>query len=201
MLGSLQRVVVDRVGASDRVVDIACGPGTLAMALAGIAESVTGIDIEEVLIKYAAERAQKRRITNASFKVLDASDLSCFIDNEFDVAVTSMAIHQFEPNMAIKILREMKRIAPKVIVADYNCPMPPGIYRSLAYGIEKFAGGDHYRNFRNYMRVGGMEYFARESGLSIEYTTIRGKGVLIVGELITQGKTLKFKSNSLFSNL
>jgi len=71
-----------------------------------------------------------------------------------------------------------------VIVADYNCPMPPGIYRSLAYGIEKFARGDHYRNFRNYMGVGGMEYFAGEAGLSIEYTTIRGRGVLKMGEFV-----------------
>jgi ubiquinone/menaquinone biosynthesis C-methylase UbiE len=178
MLDRLQRSVVERVSAADRVVDIACGPGTLALALAGRASSVTAIDIEEDLIKYGAARAKKRGITNVDFRVLDASDLSCFTDNEFDVAVTSMAIHQFEPELAIKILIEMKRIARRVIIADYNCPMNPGIYRSLAYGIERFAGGDHYRNFRNYMSVGGMEYFASEAGLSIESSSIRGKGVL-----------------------
>jgi len=92
-----------------------------------------------------------------------------------------MAIHQFEPALAIKILAEMKRIASRVIVADYNCPMPTGIYRSVAYGIERFAGGDHYRNFRNYMTVGGMEFFTGEAGLSIVSSAIRGKGVLMVG--------------------
>jgi len=182
MLGGLQRAVVEKVSSADRVVDIACGPGTLALALAGKAESVTAIDIEEDLIKYAAARAKKKGITNVSFKVLDASDLSCFSDNEFDVVVTSMAIHQFEPDLASKILREMKRIARRVIIADYNCPIPPGICRTLAYGIEKFAGGDHYRNFRNYMSKGGMEYFASEAGLSIVSSAIRGKGVLKAGE-------------------
>lgn len=183
MLSSLRRGVVDRVTSTDRVIDIACGPGTLAMAIARKAGSVTAIDIEEDLIRYASQRADGKGIANVSFRALDATDLSCFADNEFDVAVTSMAVHQFEPTLAIKILSTMKRIAPRVIVADYNCPMAPGIYRSLAYGIERFAGGDHYRNFRNYMSVGGMEFFTREAGLSIESATIRGKGVLKIGEM------------------
>jgi len=42
-------------------------------------------------------------------------------------------------------------------------------------------GGDHYRNFRNYMRVGGMKHFATDAGLSIVYSDIRGKGVLKMG--------------------
>lgn len=183
MLSSLRRGVVDRISPDDSVIDIACGPGSLAMQIAKRANSVTAIDIEEYLIKYASQRAGKKGITNVSFRALDASDLSCFADSEFAVAVTSMAIHQFEPALAIKILAEMKRIASRVIVADYNCPIPPGIYRSLAYGIERFAGGDHYKNFRNYMNVGGMAYFAREAGLSIESSVIRGKGVLKIGVL------------------
>jgi ubiquinone/menaquinone biosynthesis C-methylase UbiE len=183
MLSGLRRGVVDRVTPDDRVIDIACGPGTLAIEIAQKAQSVSAIDIEEELINYASQRAGKKGITNISFRALDASDLLCFADNEFDVAVTSMAIHQFEPALAVKILAEMKRIASRVIVADYNCPMSPGVYRSLAYGIERIAGGDHYRNFRNYMRVGGMEYFAGEAGLSIESSEIRGRGVLMVAEM------------------
>jgi ubiquinone/menaquinone biosynthesis C-methylase UbiE len=102
MLSSLRRGVVDRVTPTDRVIDIACGPGTLAMDIARRAHSVTAIDIEEDLINYASQRAGRKGITNISFRALDASDLSCFADNEFDVAVTSMAIHQFEPALASK---------------------------------------------------------------------------------------------------
>ena len=187
MLSSLRRGVVARVTSDDRVIDIACGPGTLAFAIALRAQSVTAIDIEEDLISYASRRSDKKGITNISFRAFDASDLSCFADNEFDVAVTSMAIHQFEPELAVKILAEMKRIASRVIVADYNCPMTPGVFRSLAYGIENLAGGDHYRNFRNYMAVGGMEFFAAKAGLAIVSSEIRGKGVLWVGELMATG--------------
>ncbi len=186
LLSGLRRGVVARIDPEERVIDIACGPGTLAIDIARRANSVTAVDIEKDLINYASRRAARKGIANASFKVLDASDLSCFADNEFDVAVTSMAVHQFEPALAIKILYEMKRIASRVIIADYNCPMPAGIYRSVAYGIEKFAGGDHYRNFRNYMKAGGMEYFAREAGLSLISSEIRGGGVLSISVLIGQ---------------
>jgi len=178
LLSSLRRGVVERVTPDDRVIDIACGPGTLALDIARRAHSVTAIDIEKDLINYASRRASGKGISNINFSALDASDLSCFADKEFDVAVTSMAVHQFEPALAIKILAEMKRIASRVIVADYNCPMPAGIYRKVANGIERFAGGDHYRNFRNYMRVGGMKFFTGEAGLSIEASSIKGRGVL-----------------------
>ncbi len=181
MLSGAHRAVVKRVSETDRIVDVACGPGTLALVLARRANKVTAIDIEDRLIRYASERAGRKGVNNVSFRVLDASDLSCFTDNEFDVAVTSMAIHQFEPHLAVGVLSEMKRIAAKVIIADYNCPMPAGIYRSVAHGIERFAGGDHYRSFRNYMSVGGMEYFAKMAGLSMESSVIRGGGVLKVG--------------------
>ena len=182
LLSSLRRGVVARIDPDDRVIDIACGPGTLAIDIARRAHSVTAVDIEKDLISYASRRAARKGISNISFRALDASDLSCFTDNEFGVAVTSMAVHQFEPRLAIRILAEMKRIASRVIVADYNCPMPPGIYRAVAYGIERFAGGDHYRNFRNYMSVRGMEFFTGEAGLSIEASSVKGRGVLKVWE-------------------
>jgi hypothetical protein len=41
------------------------------------------------------------------------------------------------------------------------------------------------------MGMGGMEYFAMEAGLTTGPATIRGKGMLIVAELIAQDKTLK----------
>lgn len=180
LLRGLQESVIERVNTSDTVLDVACGPGTMAMALAQKAKKVTGIDIEEELIEYAAGRASKRGLSNLFFRLQDASDLSLFGDDEFDIAVTSMAIHQFEPLLAIEVLKEMKRIAGTVVIADYNCPMPGGLSRSLAYFIEWTAGGDHYRNFRNYMSAGGVTHFTGIAGLTIDTSLVRGNGVLRV---------------------
>jgi len=177
LLSGLRKSVIRQFTGTERVIDIACGPGSLALEIAEATSSVTGIDLESDLIFYARNRALKRKIKNIQFDVLDASDLSLFKDREFDVAITSMAVHQFEESLAIQILCEMKRISRKVIIADYNYPMETGPAQSLAYGIEKMAGGDHYRNFRNYMAKGGLKYFTDAAVLPVKSSTVSGFGV------------------------
>jgi hypothetical protein len=140
---------------------------------------VTGIDLSEDMIITAQRTAQRRGATNVSFELHDASDLSGYKDGEFDLAVTSMAIHQFEAELAIIILGEMKRISHRVIIADYNHYMPAGLSKRIAWGIERMAGGDHYRNFRIYMQNGGTPWFVKKAGMKIVSETVRG-GVFAV---------------------
>jgi len=180
LLAGLRETILLNISSSDKIIDVACGPGTLAIAMAGMAGNVTGIDLDHELISHNLRRSSEKRIKNIHFEVRDASDLSGFRDREFDIAVTSMAIHQFEPQLAIKVLSEMKRIAVKVIVADYNCPMSKGFPASVAHGIEKMAAGDHYRNFKNYMSAGGIKYFTNASGLEIRSSVVRSNGVFVV---------------------
>lgn len=180
LLTGLREAVVAHIDPAASVIDIACGPGTLALEIAQKAGHVTGIDLDEGLIAYASSRVKKKGRDNLIFEIRDASDLSSFHDGQFDAAVTSMAVHQFPKELAVQILKEMRRIARAVIIADYNYPMPRGISRSLAYGIEYMAKGDHSRNFRNYIKRGGVRWFANEAGLKISSVTIRGNGVFVV---------------------
>jgi hypothetical protein len=140
---------------------------------------VTGIDLAEDMIITAQRTARRRGATNVSFELHDASDLSRYRAGEFDLAVTSMAIHQFEAQLAIRILAEMKRISHRVIIADYKHNMPAGLSKRIAWGLERMAGGDHYRNFRIYMRNGGAPWFIRQARMKIVSETARG-GVFAV---------------------
>jgi len=180
LLKSVREDVIRKAESSDTVLDIACGTGSLALALAGKTLAVTGIDLDDELIMYAGNRAFKRGVSNVRFEVRDASDLSMFRDKEFGIAVTSMAVHQFEPQLAVKILTEMKRVASRVIIADYNHPLPQTLSGFAANTIEKMAGGDHYRNFRNYMSSGGISHFTDAAGMTINSVTTRGNGVFVV---------------------
>ncbi len=180
LLKSVREDVIRKAYSSDTVLDIACGTGSLALALAGKTLAVTGIDLDDELIMYAGNRAFKRGVSNVRFEVRDASDLSMFRDKEFGIAVTSMAVHQFEPQLAVKILTEMKRVASRVIIADYNHPLPQTLSGFAANTIEKMAGGDHYRNFRNYMSSGGISHFTDAAGMTINSVTTRGNGVFVV---------------------
>ena len=159
----------------DTVLDVACGTGSLSLAMSGLASRVMGIDLSEEMIGISNDQALRKKVDNVSFELKDASDLSSFGDNQFDVAVTSMAIHQFDSELALKILKEMRRIAPKVILMDYNYPMQAGISKLVIFIIERIAGGDHYRNFRRFNALGGLDYFIEKAGLRKESNKLRKK--------------------------
>ena len=180
LLSSIRQSISMMVGTEETVIDIACGTGSLSVELSKHAQHVTGIDLSEDMIVTAKRTANKLNICNISFEIMDAGNLSVFSDGKFDVAVTSMSMHQFDPATAVKVLREMRRIARRLIIADYNCPMNPGPGATLARIIERFAGGEHFRNFRLYMKRGGLTKLTEETGLQITATEIRGSGVFVV---------------------
>ncbi len=180
LLANVRTSVTGKAGTASNVIDIACGTGSLAFDLAGKVSNVTAIDLDQDLIAYAAHRAEKRGVKNIHFESRDASDLSMYSENRFDIAVTSMSVHQFEAQLAIRILTGMKRIASKVIIADYNNPLPVNLSGKVALGLERIAGGDHYRNFGNYMTSGGLKFFTDKAGLEIKATRIRGNGVFMI---------------------
>ena len=184
LISHLHMSVIAHIKPSDSVLDVACGTGALSMAMAKTARHVTGIDLSEDMIVTAQRAARRKDLKNVLFDLHDASDLSSYADHEFEVAVTSMAVHQFDADVAVKILSEMKRIARRVIIVDYSHHMLPGLPKTIAWALERWAGGDHYRNFRIYMQKGGIPWFAREAGLIIEGEEVRSGGVFLIARCI-----------------
>lgn len=180
LINGLRRSVTSRIIPGEKVIDVACGTGALSVRMAARAGSVTGIDLSEDMILTARNVVRRRRIRNASFELLDATELICYGDKSFDTAVSTLAMHQFDPETGVRVLKEMKRIAKRLIIADYNCPMRNGPAAWFARSIERAAAGDHYRNFRKYMGRGGLDRLAEETGLEIISREERGEGVFII---------------------
>ena len=89
-----------------RVLDLACGPGTLSRPLAaGVAPGgeVVGVDLAPGMI----ELARARHIPNARFEVMDIERLA-FPDAGFDAAACGHGL-QFVPNV-LRALREARRV-------------------------------------------------------------------------------------------
>ena len=184
LLSAVRDGVLSKITPGESVIDIACGNGTLALGIAKAARDVRAIDSDAEMIAYATLRKTKLNRTNITFTAADASDLSAFSDKQFGTAVTTMAIHQFDEDLAQKVLMEMKRVASRVIIADYNYPLPGSPAGLFAYGIEWLAGGDHYRNFRNFRAKGGLSYFIARAGLTVRSSESRGGGVFVVAVVV-----------------
>ncbi|MBN1415202.1 MAG: class I SAM-dependent methyltransferase [Bacteroidales bacterium] len=180
IFSGLRRSILEHVEPSHHVLDVACGTGALALVMACRARRVTGIDLSAGHILAARRMAWRRGLTNAVFELRDAGNLSCYTDKEFDLAVTSMAVHQFNADLSVRVLSEMKRIANRIMIIDYNHHLPRGWGRSVIWGIERFAGCEHYRNFRTYMRNGGIHYVCRQAGIKLSSEVMKSGGVFVI---------------------
>ncbi len=70
-----------------RTLDVACGPGAWVNEMAYQYQDmqVTGIDISQIMIRYAQEMARVQRLENAHFQVMDATQPLAFPDGSFDL--------------------------------------------------------------------------------------------------------------------
>jgi ubiquinone/menaquinone biosynthesis C-methylase UbiE len=90
-----------------RVLDVATGPGYVAMAFAEAGCQVVGIDLTEAPLAIAEQKRQERGLTNLHFLAGDAEHLP-FAEQEFDIVVSRFALHHCEA--PLRVLAEMARV-------------------------------------------------------------------------------------------
>ncbi|MHB8384396.1 MAG: class I SAM-dependent methyltransferase [Candidatus Binataceae bacterium] len=91
-----------------RVLEVATGPGHVALAFSKVSREVVGVDLTEAPLAIARRMRDERGITNARFELADAEDRLPFDDGEFDTVVCRFAVHHFE--RAEKVIAEMARV-------------------------------------------------------------------------------------------
>lgn len=175
ILQKMRKRIALEIQQSEKVIDIACGTGAQVFEFSSQASKAVGVDLSESMIKWANKNKAKRNTSNTEFYVADAADLSIFSDNQFDVATMSLALHQFEPELHIKILNEMKRIASKIIIVDYAVPLPKNFTGYGSKFAEFFAGREHHANFQKFRRLGGLNKILINNQLSIEKMDFFGR--------------------------
>ena len=126
----------------DRVIDVACGPGIIACALAGRVHSVTGTDVVPAMLEQAARLQQQRSLPNIAWKLGAATELP-FADDAFSVVVTRYSFHHFlDPEKALEEMTRVCRPGGRIAVADVT----PDSGKALAYDeMEKLRDSSHVR--------------------------------------------------------
>jgi hypothetical protein len=117
------------------------------------------------MIRFASERVEKANLTNIIFKEMDATNLDGLSESNFNVVTVSMAIHQFNLETGISLLKALKEVSGRVMILDYQFPLPAGFGGFATRLIEKLAGEEHFRNFRTYMKFGGLTAICSAAGL------------------------------------
>lgn len=105
--------------ADARVLEVATGPGHVAMAFAKVAREVIGVDLTEAPLKIAERMRAERGLHNVSFRVGDVEARLPFGDSEFEVVVCRFAVHHFEnPAVVIGEMARVCRVDGTVAVED-----------------------------------------------------------------------------------
>ena len=132
-------------GPNDRAVDLACGPGTLALRFARHVQWICAFDLTPAILVRARSSAKKDGLANLVCALGDAQALP-FGDGSLDLAVTSYSLHHISD--PAKVLREMARVVKpggRVGVLDIVVPEDPKV-RELNHRIEYIRDNSHARS-------------------------------------------------------
>jgi ubiquinone/menaquinone biosynthesis C-methylase UbiE len=107
-----------RLGPGAAVLDVACGPGLVAVALAESAGHVTGLDLTPAMLAKARELQARRGLTNLSW-CLGRADALPYPDGSFGAVLTRFAFHHLtDPAAALAEMVRVSRPGGRVVVCD-----------------------------------------------------------------------------------
>ena len=120
-------VELARLAPDERVLDIGCGTGSLAIAArrrVGSAGAVTGVDASTEMIATARRKARNAgvdaRFENAFVQAL------LFPDASFDVVLSTLMLHHLPRPARQQALREVRRVLKpggRLLVVDFTTPV------------------------------------------------------------------------------
>ena len=118
-----------------RALDVCCGTGDIALALARAGTEVTGLDFSQAMLEIAETRRLKKpqsAVANPKFMQGDAQQLP-FPDNSFDAVTIGYGLRNL--SSCETGLREMLRVARpggRLVVLDFGKP-PNALWRAIYF--------------------------------------------------------------------
>ena len=116
-----------------RLLDVGCGPGTIALRLADRFEAVTGLDADADMLREAEHRATELGIENASWVHARAEALPRGLGS-FRTAAFAQSFHWMDRETVAAAVFGMVEPGGAVIqVSDHSQTLPPGPSAPLPY--------------------------------------------------------------------
>ena len=95
-----------RLDGSGRLLDVGCGPGSVALLLSSLFEVVVGVDPDRGMVEEAERQADRRGVANAEWHVLRAEDLPAGLGS-FRVATFAQSFHWMDRRRVVAIVSDM----------------------------------------------------------------------------------------------
>ncbi|MEZ5228309.1 MAG: methyltransferase domain-containing protein [Acidimicrobiales bacterium] len=132
------------IAADTKVLDVASGPGIVAVRLAQSGARVTGVDLTPAMLDIARRRADAAGV---DLRLLEGSMYRLpFDDDEFDVVVSRYALHHaHDLEAAVREIDRVARPGARLVIVDFAADPDPAI--AAAYDeAERHRDPSHARN-------------------------------------------------------
>ncbi|MFC2161952.1 class I SAM-dependent methyltransferase [Acidobacteriota bacterium] len=161
-----------------KVLDIGCGTGTHLSLYQKAGCVVSGIDLSPAML----QRARKKLGSATSLIQGDASQMP-YPDKSFDLIILTTVLHEMPPNVRTAVIEDSKRVlkdSGRILVIDYHTEplrsLKGQFNKSMIFMIEKAAGKDHYKNFRQFIDSQGLPGISAAQELFIDARKIVSGG-------------------------
>jgi len=155
-----------------RILEVACGTGTLSHLLAKKGFNVFALDKSYSMIRQAYNKIHGSCIDRVTAIHGDASRMP-FYSESFDAVIMQLGLHEMENNIRMASGGEIIRVAKKnavFIVFDFAPTNKLSFSKFILTIIEFIAGTDHFRNGRRFIKDGGILSYLENLNLEIVKT-------------------------------
>jgi ubiquinone/menaquinone biosynthesis C-methylase UbiE len=132
---------------TEDVLDLGCGAGHAALAMAAGAAHVTAVDVTPDMVATASRYARERGVENVTVRVADVADLP-FVDAQFDIVTSRVAAHHFsDPRRALAEAFRVLRPRGRLLLIDSIAPEDAALDTFLNC-YELLRDASHVRDWR-----------------------------------------------------
>jgi ubiquinone/menaquinone biosynthesis C-methylase UbiE len=151
------------------ILDVGCGTGALLEFYQRYNCHLYGIDTSPAMLAIA----EKRLGTEAELHLGSAAEMP-YPDHSFDLVTSMLVIHEIDHPIRLAILDEIKRVlkpAGRLLLIDFN-PGPVEFFegwrtKGIILLSEIAAGFEHFRNYRHFMSIGGLQNLMDTAELTV----------------------------------
>ncbi len=107
-----------------RVLDVACGGGTIACELqqqtarAGCRVEIVGCDISPTAVEFARQGASPAALQSQQLQFVVADVLAGELPGPFDVVICSLFLHHLTEPQIVQLLQKMRAVSTQAVVID-----------------------------------------------------------------------------------
>lgn len=158
------------------ILDIGCGTGIHLEMYQKYGCALHGIDLSPSMLRMARVRLGEE----ADLRLADATAIPHAAET-FDLVLCMLALHEMDEDIRGLVIAEIKRVLKgdgRILFIDFHAGLPRPLKGWLTkLGIlivEAAAGGRHFRNYRDFMSIGGLPALIKDNQLAIDKELIIG---------------------------